>query len=167
MKKIITDFTKFNILNEGKYFDEIKFHYENSSFGILTSYRDDDTPQKNKKDFNELKSLIKSEGYIFLELDGKGQEPDSTGKMQVGESPSLMVINDDIDTVTFENKIFKWGNKYNQYSVIVHDPKFRMGATRMFQTSTKSPKLVESWNHLNKGVSEFDSTYKGETFHFS
>ena len=152
-------------LNEGKYFDEIKHHYDNSDFVILTSWRDNNDLDVNKKNLKELKSTLKSMNYKFLEIDGMGQEEDENNEIKVVSEPSLFVINtDDDSTSEFESNMFKLAKKYSQWGVVAHN---QIDGTRLIETMGKGTKVDMKFSKLVKGKSQFYSSYKGEAFYFA
>lgn len=58
------------------------------SFAILTSWRSVDSPEKNKRNYNELRNLLRSWGYGYIRTKGNWKDIE-TGVS--GSEPSLFV----------------------------------------------------------------------------
>jgi hypothetical protein len=61
------------------------------SWSILSSYRTENSPSKNVKDFKQLKHKIKSLDLGFIQLEGYGQETDYSGDIVQVREPSLFI----------------------------------------------------------------------------
>ena len=80
------------------------------SWGMITSWREENSLKKNKANFKELKSLVKKYGYFYIR--GFGQEEDETGKVKVVEEPTLFIPNIPLEEMR------KLQKRYNQYGFI-------------------------------------------------
>lgn len=83
------------------------------SYGVLTSWRADLDHATNKKNFDDLKKHLRSQGLGFMTLIGHYRE---TGQPETTPEPSLFVPGISKEQVT------KLGDKYNQDSVLYSGP---------------------------------------------
>lgn len=135
----------------GRVFQHIKKE-KFSSWGIVTAYRDANSPGKNKSLFSALKSDVRSFGHGFFVVQGVGQEEDG------GESkePALFIPG------ISKKQIQKLSDKYNQYGYLYSGP----------ETSDKIH-LVAKDGETNIGsfqpmkIAQFYSKIKGKPFVFS
>lgn len=87
------DFEKYIIESSlGRIYQHIK-KKNVDSWAILTSYRDENSPSENKKNFKELKNKIRSMNLGFIELEGIGQEEDGENNIIQVKEPSLFIPN--------------------------------------------------------------------------
>lgn len=82
----------------------------NRAFGVLTSYRADNTEAENREQFVELKKTVRAMGYGFIEMRGGYK-----GDQGIVLEPSLFV-----PSIT-KKQLLELGKKYNQHSVIYKD----------------------------------------------
>ena len=126
------------------------------SWAILTSYRDENSPTKNKADFKKLRSQIRSADLGFFKLVGHGQEEDETGEVQSVKEPSLFVPGIDYDLAV---KLMK---EYNQFAIVYSGP----------ETGDKIVLLEQNGKQTDLGkfkpqkIAQFYSKVKGKSFVF-
>jgi len=76
-------------------------------FIIITSYRGDKSTTENKKSFEQLKSIIKSNNYSFIPVYGGFIENLGTPQQKEVREPALLVPNHEIASVKPKNDINK------------------------------------------------------------
>ena len=140
-----------NASSLGRVYQHIK-REKHDSFGIITAYRDANPPSKNKANFHQLKSNIRSLNLGFFVIQGIGQEEDG------GESiePSLFIPGITLKTL---QKLMK---KYKQYGVIYSGPETK-GKIVLFTTEGKHD--IGSFHPMK--ISQYFSKVKGKPFVFS
>ena len=126
------------------------------SWAILTSYRDGNSPSKNKADFKKLQSKIRSADLGFFKLVGHGQEEDEDGEVQSVKEPSLFVPGIDYK---FAVKLMK---EYNQFAIVYSGP----------ETGDKIVLVEQNGKQTDLGkfkpqkIAQFYSKLKGKSFVF-
>jgi hypothetical protein len=126
------------------------------SWCILTSYRDGNSPSKNKADFKKLQSKIRSADLGFFKLVGHGQEEDEDGEVQSVKEPSLFVPGIDYK---FAVKLMK---EYNQFAIVYSGP----------ETGDKIVLVEQNGKQTDLGkfkpqkIAQFYSKLKGKSFVF-
>jgi hypothetical protein len=111
MKKIFESF-KESILNEAKV-SRIWQHIESDkTFGVISPYRAEYSEDENLKRYAELKKLVRTAKYGFIEMIGGFDEEGTTV-----EEKSLFIPQVDKDKDT----LIEWGKKFDQYSVLYKD----------------------------------------------
>ena len=126
------------------------------SWAILTSYRDENKPSKNKSDFKRLQQQIRSADLGFFKLVGHGQEEDEDGEVQSVKEPSLFVPGIDYK---FAVKLMK---EYNQFAIVFSGP----------ETGDKIVLLEQNGKQTDLGkfkpqkIAQFYSKVKGKSFVF-
>lgn len=126
-----------------------------SSWAILTSYREVNSPSKNNQNFKELKSLIRSMDLGFIQLAGVGQEEDEEGNVEQVKEPSLFIPN-----IT-KKSAKKLSDKYNQWGFIYSGPETN---DKIVLVSIDGEEQIGSF-HPNK-IAQFYSKIKGKPFTF-
>ena len=107
------------------------------NFGVMSSFRGDNTKEQNLKSYKELITLVRKMGYGFIELKGGYQEESGF----VNEK-SLFIPN------IKKKEMLELGKKYDQHSVIIKDKQ----AFAMIGTN-ESPD-----NHIGKVHNKFDAS---------
>ena len=127
-----------------------------ASWSILTSWRDENSPSKNKSDFKRLRSQIRSADLGFFKLVGHGQEEDEAGEVQSVKEPSLFVPGIDYDLAV---KLMK---EYSQFAIVYSGP----------ETGDKIVLLEQNGKQTDLGkfkpqkIAQFYSKVKGKSFVF-
>lgn len=122
------------------------------SWGIVTAYRDANSPAKNKANFNALKAQVRSLGLGFFVVQGVGQEENGTESHE----PALFIPNIVLKQIASLSK------KYDQYGFLYSGPE-----------SKNKVVLYSLEGHINIGafhpmkVSRYFSKVKGKPFVFS
>ena len=106
--EFVTD--RNEIINETKFSRVLRHIKNDESFGIISPFRDGNTPEKNELLYVELKNEIRGLKYGFLELKGGFVENGVT----VVEKSFLVPLID-------RNDLIELGEKYEQFSVIYKD----------------------------------------------
>jgi len=101
-----------NIINESSLSRIWKHIEEDSSFGTLSPFRKDLTVKENEERYKELKNIIRSLGYGYIELEGGFNEEGTMVKEKSLFIPKIK-----------KEELIKLGERYNQYSVIYKDEK--------------------------------------------
>lgn len=83
---------------------------KNSNFGVISSFRGENTDKQNEESYKELVSLVRKMGYGYIALKGGYQEEEGF----VNEK-SLFIPN------ISKEEMIDLGKKYGQHSVIVKD----------------------------------------------
>ena len=145
--------------------------FKDNEFGIITSWRVGS--KDNKANLSALKSAVSSAGFGYVRIDGVGQEEDESGKVRSVKEPSLLVKNVKkgniplMDSSKFQSFMIKLAHRYNQWGIVLHDPK---KGTRLVQTSddgrkvNKTAATMSSFNPMK--VAQFYSSLKGKPFTF-
>ena len=128
-----------------------------SSWGILTSWRAENTSQKNKSNFKELKSKLKDMNLGFILLKAKGQEEDEKGNVVSVTEPSLF-----IPDITFDQAKLL-ANKYDQWGFI-YSGEETDNKISLVSDKGKTKESLGSF-HPNR-ISDFYSSIKGNSFVF-
>ena len=101
-------------------------HHGAGGFVIMTAWRGDKTAKENKANLKELKGLVRGAGYGFVPVEGVGQEK-VDGKIVQASEPSILIPAGGKDGTGNIKELAelakKWGKKYAQFAVLVHDPK--------------------------------------------
>lgn len=126
------------------------------SWAILTSWRDENTQKQNENDFKELKSLVRSKGYGFIEIEGVGQEEDDEGGIKQVKEPSLF-----IPDITYEDAQ-ELSDKFNQWGYVYSGPEIEKGEIALI--SKQGIDYLGKF-HPNK-IAQFFSKVKGRSFTF-
>jgi len=84
----------------------------NRTFGVVTSFRSDNSKSENEQQFKELKAAVRAMGYGYIEMRG-GYRGDQGFNLE----SSLFV-----PSIT-RKQIIDLGKRYNQHSVIYKDAK--------------------------------------------
>lgn len=126
-------------------------------WAILTSWRQENTKEKNLSDFNQLKSKIRSKNLGFIELEGYGQEEDETGNVITSKEPSLFIPNITLD---FAKELMK---TYNQYAIVYGGEETEYKAT-LFDKTGGSTKIG---TFTPNKISQFYSKVAGKPFSFT
>ena len=141
--------------------------YQKNEFSIITAWRVGD--KNNKSNLNQLKSAVRSGGFGFVRIDGVGQEEDESGKIRRVKEPSLLVKNVKkggkpvMDSSKFENFMINLGKRYNQWGIVLHNPK---KGTRLIslKPTAKVVQKMSKFNPMKTG--QFFSSLKGKSFTF-
>jgi len=147
-------------------------HYNNKQFGLLTSQKKEASEKENEANYYKLKDDIKQNDLSYVKLRGFGQEVNKlSGKKEVVEEPSFLVVNDKAPSEEFKNLIISLGQKYKQDYVIVNHPKDAEHAeTRTELIKTRpSVKVEQRYKniHFNKIADFYSQLYGGNrTFTF-
>jgi hypothetical protein len=113
-------------------------HHQKTGFVIITAWRGDQDKRANEAALKRLKADVRAAGYGFIPLEGVGQEK-VDGKIVQAVEPSLLIPNkrrgvaEDCDDCGLSERgqssadelrglALKWGKKYDQFAVLVHDP---------------------------------------------
>lgn len=115
-------------------------HHGSTGFVIITAWRGDQDKATNERALKQLKGDVRAAGYGFVPLEGVGQEK-VDGKIVQAVEPSLLIPNkrriqsveDRADrglaelsrqssAETLYDLALKWGKKYGQFAVLIHDP---------------------------------------------
>jgi len=125
------------------------------SWSILTSWRDENSPNKNKSDFNELKNKIRSMNLGFIQLQGVGQEEDEEGKVTQVKEPSLFIPN------IKQKQAQKLSDTYKQWGYIYSGPETN---DKIVLISKEGQQNIGAF-HPQK-IAQFFSKIKGKPFTF-
>lgn len=127
------------------------------SWAILTSYRDENSPDKNKNDFKELQSKVRSMNLGFIRLVGYGQEESDDGIISVKE-PSIFIPG------ILMNQAQKLASHYNQWGYLYSGEEID-GDIALIETDGQ--KIVSKFKKFipNK-IAQFYSKIKGKPFVF-
>lgn len=125
------------------------------SWAIMTSYRGENSPSENKKNFKELKNKIRSMDMGFIEIEGVGQEEDNEGNIIQAKEPSLFIpgIN--------KKQAQKLSDTYDQWGYIYSGPEVN---GKIALISSQGTEYLGSF-HPNK-IAQFFSKIKGKPFTF-
>lgn len=125
------------------------------SWAIMTSYRSENSPSENKKDFKELKQKLRSMDLGFIEIEGVGQEESEEGGIKEVKEPSLFIpkIN--------KKQAQKLSYNYDQWGYIYSGPETN---DKIALISVEGTEYLGSF-HPNK-ISQFFSKIKGRPFTF-
>jgi len=126
-----------------------------NSWAIMTSYRSENSPTENKKDFNELKQRLRSMDLGFIEIEGIGQEESEDGGIKQVKEPSLF-----IPKIT-KKKAQKLSDRYDQWGYIYSGPETD---DKIALISVEGTEYLGDF-HPNK-ISQFFSKIKGKPFTF-
>ena len=126
------------------------------SWTILTSYRDENSPSKNKSDFKRLQQQIRSADLGFFKLIGHGQEEDDDGEIQSVKEPSLFVPG--IDLKLAKNLM----NQYNQWGIIYSGAEVNDKIVLI----DKAGKTEDLGAFKPQKIAQFYSKVKGKSFVF-
>jgi len=126
------------------------------SWAILTSYRDENKPSKNKSDFKRLQQQIRSADLGFFKLVGHGQEEDETGEVQTVKEPSLFVPDIDYGLAV------RLMNQYNQFAIVYSGPETK-GNVSLVEKDGKQTNLGK---FKPQKIAQFYSKIKGKSFVF-
>lgn len=129
---------------------------KSKSWAILTSYRDENSPSKNKSDFKKLQSQIRSADLGFFKLVGHGQEDDESGNVQSVKEPSLFVPNIDLKMAK------KLMNTYNQWGIVYSGPEVNDKIVLI----DKDGGTDDLGNFRPQKIAQFYSKVKGKSFVF-
>jgi hypothetical protein len=136
-------------------------HY-NDGFVILTSYRNSDEKSDldNKKDFEDLKNIVKSKGYSFIPVFGGFIENEGEPDERTVHKPALLIPNHQVGSVKpFDDDkgLYELSleliNKYNQDSFL-YKPK---GEDSTAHYVDKSGTIVDTFT--NKTVNDLTKIY--------
>ena len=125
------------------------------SWAILTSFRSENSPSENKRNFNDLKKQIRSMDLGFIEIEGVGQEEDEDGEIIQVKEPSLFIpgIN--------KKQAQKLSDKYEQWGYVYSGPEVD---NKIALVSIKGMEYIGKF-HPNK-IAQFFSRIKGRPFTF-
>lgn len=125
------------------------------SWAIMTSYRGENSPSENKKNFKELKNKIRSMDMGFIEIEGVGQEEDNEGNIIQAKEPSLFIpgIN--------KKQAQKLSDTYDQWGYIYSGTEVN---GKIALISSQGTEYLGSF-HPNK-IAQFFSKIKGKPFTF-
>jgi hypothetical protein len=136
-------------------------HFQKSketSWAILTSWRDIPNDVDNEKNYINLKSLktvLKKWGYF--PLIGHGQEEDEEGNVRVVQEPSYFVIG-----IPLINAL-DIAKRFNQYGIIYSGPE-TSGDVCLFR---QDGSVEERWKDYHPGkIAKFYSSIRGRPFFF-
>jgi len=129
----------------------ILHHTEEGQWAILTSWRDELTPEQNKSNFIEFKQAIRSLNLGFIPLRGKWRD-EATG--EIVSEPSVFVIG------MKPQDAHRIGNKYNQDAVLVGSP----GEVQLIFKSGGKEKIGSKFSA--KDANNIFSEWKGRKFVF-
>ena len=125
------------------------------SFAVLTSWRDENKPQRNSENFQQLRQHIRSQGHGFVKMHGAGQERDkATGEMKVAHEPSMFVPGMNL------GQAHTLAKKYNQDTFIYSGPET---GGKVHLHDTKANKPLEVWDTYHpKLAAKYHSKIKGK-----
>ena len=107
-----------HLLNEGG-LARLYSHLENRSVGIVTAFRSRYTLPENRARNRLLLADIKKAGFGVYKIHGRYIEGYGTpNAIDVGEEGFLVIGPEGPDSGQFRSHMFKWGEKYNQDSVL-------------------------------------------------
>lgn len=120
------------------------------SWAILTSFRSENSPSENKRNFNDLKKQIRSMDLGFIEIEGVGQEEDGGGGIMQVKEPSLFIpsIN--------KKQSQKLSDKYEQWGYVYSGPEVD---EKIALISIEGTEYIGKF-HPNK-IAQFFSKIKG------
>jgi len=126
-----------------------------NSWAILTSYRGENSPSENKRNFKELKNKIRSMDLGFIEIEGMGQEEDEYGDIVQSKEPSLFIPN-----IT-KKQAQKLSDAYEQWGYIYSGSEVN---DKIALISKEGTEYLGNF-HPNK-IAQFYSKVKGRPFTF-
>ena len=126
------------------------------SWAILTSYRGENKPSKNKSDFKRLQQQIRSADLGFFKLVAHGQEEDEDGKVQSVKELSLFVPGISYKLAT------SLMDEYKQFAIVYSGPETK-GNISLVEKGGKQTNLGKF--HPQK-IAQFYSKVKGKSFVF-
>ena len=126
------------------------------SWAIITSYRDENKPSKNKSDFKRLQQQIRSANLGFFKLVGHGQEEDEDGEVQSVKEPSLFVPGIGYRLAT------SLMDEYNQFAIVYSGPETK-GNISLVEKGGKQTNLGK---FKPQKIAQFYSKVKGKSFVF-
>jgi len=130
---------------------------ETQSWAILTSWRNENTPEENKADFRDLQAHLKRLDLGFIKLDGHGQEEDpATGDVKIVSEPSLFIPNIDLEDARLLMK------KYEQYGMVYSGPE----VSDRIMLITKDGDRTDIGSFHPHKIAQFYATIKGKSFVF-
>jgi len=146
---------ELNEVSLGRVYQHIKKE-KLSSWAILTSYRDENKPSKNKSDFKRLQQQIRSANLGFFKLVGHGQEEDDDGNIQSVKEPSVFVPGISYDLAT------KLMDEYNQFAIVFSGPE----TNDKISLVEKGGKQTDLGGFKPQKIAQFYSKVKGKSFVF-
>jgi hypothetical protein len=148
--------TYLNESSLGRIYQHIKKESTNS-WGMISPYRNENSPKENSANYQELKKLVRDMGYGFIEILGYGQEEDEFGGINQSEERTLFVPN-----IT-KKQISRLADKYNQWGYVYSGPEIENNKIALISND----KIVDMFSKFvpNKAA-EFFSKIKGKSFVF-
>ena len=146
---------ELNEVSLGRVYQHVK--KENvDSWAILTSYRHENKPSKNKSDFKRLQQQIRSVDLGFFKLVGHGQEEDEDGEVQSVKEPSIFVPGISYKLAT------SLMDEYKQFAIVYSGPETK-GNVSLVEKGGKQTNLGK---FKPQKIAQFYSKVKGKSFVF-
>lgn len=146
-------FPELNEASLGRVYQHVRKSGKDSSFAILTSWRGNLTPNKNKANFRALKSAIRGADLGFFKLKGWWQEE---GTDEATAEPSLFVPDIPLDLAR------KLGKKYDQDAIIYSGAETNGKVALIFKNGSKQ--VIGKFHP--QAIAQAYSSVKGKTFTF-
>ena len=146
---------ELNEVSLGRVYQHIKKE-KVSSWAILTSYRDENKPTKNKSDFKRLQQQVRSADLGFFKLVGHGQEEDDDGNVQSVKEPSIFVPGISYNLAT------KLMDEYKQFAIVFSGPETKDKISLV----EKGGKKTDLGGFKPQKIAQFYSQVKGKSFVF-
>lgn len=97
----------------------IKSHIENRNVGLISAFRGRYTKPENLQRTRELESMIRSDGFSFIKMNGHYIEGHGTPNAQDKDEVALFVIGKDgDDNGKLKGALKKYGSSFDQESVL-------------------------------------------------
>lgn len=145
-------------------------HVKGAGFGIITSWRQDFSVKKNLALFKQLKSVVRSAGFGFVELDGYWEDEEAT---EAGHEPSLFIpavqkraaaVPQEVVS-DFEDWMLILARKYNQDAFVMGDGErvflIDQRGKRIDLGTFSADRISQAWSKIKKGP------HRGRSFIFA
>lgn len=97
-------------------------HSQESTIGIVTAYRGDNSPEVNASLNNKLQGAIRANGFGFIKLTGHYTENQGTSEARKVVEQSFLVISNKNDNGKLKGFLRKVGFEFDQDAVIYKEP---------------------------------------------
>jgi hypothetical protein len=109
-------------------FKEFYSHFKENGYpiAIMSAFRGQFTYDQNVKRNRTLSTMVRSDGFGFVWVNGYWEEEDGLNKADARED-SILIIGNENDNGRLKGSVKKWMKKYDQDSVIYKDEDGKLG----------------------------------------
>jgi hypothetical protein len=95
-------------------------HFDETGFAVLTAYRGEKTKEENEANLDKLKRQVRTSGYSFIPIIGKGREQHPDGTETIASEPSIFIPDKPrhYGAIDLRDLVVELGNDYQQTSVL-------------------------------------------------